>query len=101
MAGNGGIIGPVNTVTAATCVAEKKTTFTSSGCLTAQATANIDYMVIAGGGGGAGSGGGSGAGAGGYRASTGGPAPTNGCAVPVIACTTYTVTVGRRWIEYS
>ena len=31
MAGNGGIIGPINTVTAASCVAEKKNYFYSNG----------------------------------------------------------------------
>ena len=47
---NGGIIGPVQTVQAAQCISEKITTFNSSGTLTAQATATVDYLVLAGGG---------------------------------------------------
>ena len=81
MAGNGGIIGPPNTVQAAQCLSAKKTTFTSSGTFTAQATANVDYLVVGGGGAGGGDAGGGG-GAGGYRASgcfT--PSPTRGSAV--------------------
>ena len=92
--GNGGIIGPVNTVNAAECVAAKVTTFTASGTFTAGATADVDYLVVAGGGGGGGSLGGGG-GAGGYRASgcfT--PSPTRGSAVPVVANTPYTITIG-------
>ena len=85
---NGGIIGPVNTFNAAQSVSEKITTFNSSGTLTAQATATVDYLILAGGGSGGynpgssyGSGGG---GAGGYR--TGTSSVSNGVG--------YTVTVG-------
>ena len=68
--GNGGIIGPVNTVNAAQCISAKTSTFPATGTFTAQATADVDYLVVAGGGGGTRSSGGGG-GAGGYRASTG------------------------------
>ena len=49
---NGGIIGPVQTVTSN--VAENRTTsFTSNGCFTAQTgTKEVDYLLVAGGGGG-------------------------------------------------
>ena len=50
---NGGIIGPTQTVTEET-VPAKVTSFTSSGTLVAQGTANVDYLVVAGGGGGGG-----------------------------------------------
>ena len=49
---NGGIIGPVNTVSAGGCAPAQATTFTASGTFTAAATASVDYLVIAGGGGG-------------------------------------------------
>ena len=94
MAGNGGIIGPPNTVQAAQCISAKKTTFTSSGTFTAQADSNADFLVVGGGGGGAYRGNGGG-GAGGYRASgcfT--PSPTQASAVPVTSGTPYTITVG-------
>ena len=89
---NGGIIGPVQTVTQCS-VSAKVTSFTSSGTLTAQATTNIDYLVVAGGGGGGYrlNGGG---GAGGYRASGFGPSPLRGSSIPVVKCTDYAVTVG-------
>lgn len=95
---NGGIIGPTQTVTAASCISAKVTSFTSSGTFTAQATANVDYLVVGGGGGsgevtGSNSRGGGG-GAGGYRASGFGPSPLQGSAVPVVGGTGYTVTVG-------
>ena len=99
--GNGGVIGPVQTVTAASCLSAKVTSFTSSGTFTAQATANADYLIVGGGGGSAGGGGctvaGGGGGAGGYRASGFGPSPLRGSAVPVTKDTSYTITVGRRW----
>ena len=41
---NGGIIGPVQTVTAASTVSAKITSFTSTGTLTAQATANVEVL---------------------------------------------------------
>ena len=50
---NGGIIGPVQTVQEGSTIAAKVTTFNSSGTFTAQATANVDYLIVAGGGGGA------------------------------------------------
>ena len=53
---NGGIIGPVR-VAVSSPVSAKVTTFNSSGTFTAQATANTDFLVVAGGGAGAGSGG--------------------------------------------
>ena len=90
---NGGIIGPPNEVTTNTFSA-KVTTFNSSGTFTAQATADVDYLVVAGGGGGRNTSGGGG-GAGGYRASgcfT--PSPTRGSAIPVTSGTPYTITVG-------
>ena len=90
---NGGIIGPVNTVTAASCVAAKVTSFTSSGNFTATKSQNVDYLVMAGGGGGGHDDGGGG-GAGGYKSSGFGPSPLQGSAVPVIAGTPYVVTVG-------
>ena len=53
---NGGIIGPVQTVTAAVCQSQVITTKTSSGSLTTQpATTSVDVLVVAGGGGGDGS----------------------------------------------
>ena len=67
MAGNGGIIGPVNTVTASQ--AELVTTFNASATFTTQPrTSTADYLVVAGGGaggsnpGGCNDGGGGGAG---------------------------------------
>ena len=66
---NGGIIGPVQTVTAA--VAEKLSTFSGSGSLTAQGTGAASFLVIGGGGSGgeAGDAQAGGGGAGGYRSS--------------------------------
>ena len=53
MAGNGGIIGPVNTVTASQ--AEAVTTFNASATFTTQPrTITADYLVVAGGGAGGG-----------------------------------------------
>ena len=72
MAGNGGVIGPPNTVTAI-CQSEVIHTKTSSGTFTTAAnTTSINAVIVAGGGGGGnGSGsspaGGGGAGAGGAR----------------------------------
>ena len=95
---NGGIIGPVQTVTAESTIAAKVTTFNSSGTFTAQATANVDYLVVAGGAGSGcvsdGNSRGGGGGAGGYRASGFGPSPLQGCAVPVVGSTGYTITIG-------
>ena len=69
--GNGGIIGPVNTVTAAKCIPEKITSFTASGtfavqCASDGGTRTGSVLVVAGGcsGGSQSSGGG---GAGGLR----------------------------------
>ena len=94
---NGGIIGPIQTVTAAACLSAKVSTFNANGCFTAQGTANVDYLIVAGGGGGgfgsSGDGGGGG-GAGGYRATGFGPSPLRGSAVPVVKCTTYPIVVG-------
>ena len=76
MAGNGGIIGPVNTISTGTCKVTT-TTCTGSTTITLQpGTRIVDYLVVAGGGGGGGticggnqrSGGG---GAGGFRTSAG------------------------------
>ena len=94
MAGtNGGIIGPCN---AAGCspISAKVTSFTSSGTFTAQATATVEFLAVAGGAGGGGSGGkggGGGGGAGGYRTSFG-----CGCVAgkPVTRGTSYTITIG-------
>ena len=95
---NGGVIGPVQTVTAESTIAAKVTTFNSSGTFTAQATANVDYLVVAGGAGSGcvsdGNSRGGGGGAGGYRASGFGPSPLQGCAVPVVGSTEYTITIG-------
>ena len=96
MAGNGGIIGPVNKP-----VVEKISTFTASGDFTTQAaTTNVDYLVVAGGGGGGFDNGGGG-GAGGFRLSnsTSMPGPqTSPLASPtglsVTGLTTYPITIG-------
>jgi len=88
---NGGIIGPVQEVTCSPLSA-KVTSFTSSGTFTAQATANADYLVVAGGGGGGGYRAGGG-GAGGYRASGFGPSPLRGSAIPVTKNTSYPITI--------
>ena len=94
---NGGVIGPIQTVTAAACLSARVSTFNANGCFTAQATANADYLIVAGGGGGGfgsnGDGGGGG-GAGGYRSTGFGPSPLRGSAVPVTKCTTYSIVVG-------
>ena len=65
MAGNGGIIGPTQTVAAGSTQCQTLTSKTSSGSLTTQPlTSEVDVLVVAGGGGGdstfgsAGSGGG-------------------------------------------
>ena len=82
MAGNGGIIGPTQTVeiTAAT-----STTFNSSGTLTTQSTTTaVNVLVIAGGGAGTRDRGGGG-GAGGYRFCT---------SIPVSGSSPYAVVVG-------
>ena len=92
MAGNGGIIGPVNTVTAASCtpLSANVTQITASGDFTVQCaplggTRTGTVLVVAGGGGGGGSGayygGGTGGGAGGYRELSSQPLPTS--AIPV------------------
>ena len=92
---NGGIIGPVQTVQEGSTVSAKVTTFNSSGTFTAQATANVDYLIVAGGGGGAASSNGAGAGgAGGYRATGFGPSPLRGSAVPVTSGSPYPIVVG-------
>ncbi len=44
---NGGIIGPIQTVTAAACLSAKVSTFNANGCFTAQGTANVDYLIVA------------------------------------------------------
>ena len=61
MAGNGGVIGPTNTVLPSVSVSENITTFNASGTFTAQSAPpsacgvrTADILVIAGGGGGAG-----------------------------------------------
>ena len=97
---NGGIIGPVQTTTT-NSVNDKISTFTSSGTFTAQATGNINFLVVAGGGG---AGGArckdhlikevAGGGAGGYRASGFGPSPLRASAIAVNRTTEYAVTVG-------
>ena len=89
MAGaNGGIIGPC--VVRNTPVSAKVSTFNSTGTLTAQATATVDYLVVGGGGGGGGLIGGGG-GAGGYRTSFGDDCVSG---KPVTKGTSYTMTVG-------
>ena len=90
---NGGIIGPVQEGAKCITLPEKTTTFTSSGTFTAQGTASVDYLVVAGGGGGGGFRAGGG-GAGGYQASGYGPSPLRGSSVPVVGGTGYTITVG-------
>ena len=86
MAGNGGIIGPTNTIVPTSCtVAEKITTFNSSGTLTTQShTTKIRTLVVAGGGGGGDDGGGGG-GAGGFR---------DVSCISVSASSPYPITVG-------
>ena len=87
MAGNGGVIGPTNTVLPSVSVSENITTFNASGTFTAQSAPpsacgvrTADILVIAGGGGGATSSGGGG-GAGGLVAAPARPIP--GCGVTV------------------
>ena len=87
MAGNGGIIGPVNEIVQETSISEKITTFNSSGTFTAQSAPSsacgvrtADILVVAGGGGGSISSGGGGGG-GGLVAAPARPIP--GCAVTV------------------
>ena len=89
MAGNGGIIGPVNTVGCASTQPARVTTFTASSCTvtTKAKTTEIDYLVVAGGGTGSNSLGGGGAG--GYRTSFPG-----GTKLTVTGCTPYGVTIG-------
>ena len=89
MAGNGGIIGPPNTVGCASTQPERVTTFTASSCTvtTKAKTTEIDYLVVAGGGTGSDMGGGGGGG--GYRTSFPG-----GTKLTVTGCTSYAVTIG-------
>jgi len=89
MAGNGGIIGPVNTVGCASTQPARVTTFTASSCTvtTKAKTTEIDYLVVAGGGTGSNSLGGGGAG--GYRTSFPG-----GTKLTVTGSTPYAVTIG-------
>ena len=83
MAGNGGIIGPVNTV-CATCQAETITYKTASGSVTTQpGTTTATMLLIAGGGGGSAQRGGGG-GAGGVREMS----------IPVVGGTTYCAVLG-------
>ena len=91
--GNGGIIGPVNTVSAKPAV--KVTQINSSGCHTLESTtSSVDFVAVAAGGGGGGNYGGGG-GAGGVLKSL-----CNACLSAISVCggATVPVTINGGWI---